>query len=132
MSTEVFTKIANNKGVKIFINEPQEIHLDMNMVEASLEMAVQNAVAESIKLRLKKLQSTGTDAQKVDFVMGEGEYFFPEDIELLASLSRKNIEAEQKCHKFCEVTYYVVCRCLGNSEQVCSDKARRICSIQCE
>lgn len=135
VTAQTFKSIAERKGVKISINEPLEIHLDMNMIEASLEMAIQNISNEQIKIRLRRLQETGTDAQKVDFVMGEGEYYFPEDIEMLASRSRANNglpAAEGNCFKVCEVTYYVVCRCLGNSEQVCFDKAKRICTIQCE
>lgn len=131
----VFQNIATAKGVSISINKPAEIHLDMNMIEASLDMAIQNSSSEPIKVRLRRLKSQGTDAQKVDFVMGEGEYHFPEDLEMLAKHSRKNngLEAATgKCFRFCEVTYYVICRCLGNSEQVCADKARRICTIQCE
>jgi hypothetical protein len=132
---EVFQEIAKNKGVPISLNERTPIHLDMNMIEASLDMAIRNARNGEIKEKLQRLRTTGSDSQKVEFVMGEGQYYFPEDIEMLAAASRRKVEFKDDdttCFKICEVTYYVVCRCLGNNEQACFDKARQICTIHCE
>lgn len=131
---EVFRKIAQTKGVGISINKSRAIHLDMNMIEASLDSAIANSVDPDITLRLKHLKASGSDAQKVDFVMGKGKYYFPDDIEMLAKLSRQSngaILEGRICEEVCHVTGYVLCRCLGNGEQECFDMWREICKIQC-
>lgn len=131
---EVFRNIADAKGVAISFNKPRAIHLDMNMIEASLDSAITSAVDEEIKVRLQQLRTNGTDAQKADFVMGNGKYYFPEDIEMLAKRSRETngkVEADDYCFEVCHVTGYVLCRCLGNGDQECRDMWREICRIQC-
>ena len=135
VTINTFMDIAHSKGKKISFDEPEPIHLDMDMVDASLKMAIQNAKSEIVKEKLIRLQEEGTDAQRVAFVMGEGTYYFPEDLERLAKMSRDASDGGANtmglCRRFCEVNNYTICRCLGNGDQACREFARNICTILC-
>jgi len=84
-----FRKIAADKQFK-FTFRPgtrparaptREMHLDMDMVRASLNNAIERARSQrltKIEERLQRLLTNGTAAQQVDFVLGSGtRYFFP-------------------------------------------------------
>ncbi len=137
-----FEAIANKKGKKItFLDESNKspradiskmptLHLDMDMVDASLEDAKKYAIAQnknSLVAKLEKLQLNGSDSDKVYFVHGTGTYFFSEDIAIMAEDSRKGgvVERVSICDNLC----YIVCRCLIDGDQICSRICRQICSI---
>lgn len=134
ITNDTFLEIANLKGKKIYFNEPEPIHLDMDMVDASLKMAIQNAKSLAVKEKLIRLQTDGTDAQRVDFVMGEGTYYFPEDLERLAKMSREaSAEGASTigvCRRICEINNYTICKCLGNGDQFCRDFAKKVCTFE--
>jgi hypothetical protein len=136
---DAFVKIAKAKGVKIFINQAppavaaakasaaNTLHLDMNMVRASIEDAIaktkQNA---SLNAQLTRLLRSGTPVQQVEFVMGTGRYYFPWDVEAAIADSGKAAAASIQC-TVCENVCHLVCSCLGNGDQYCQDKCRDIC-----
>jgi len=149
-----FEEIARRKGVTIsFDSSPRlaksdvsvakttapnnSIHLDMDMVEESLRNAIKRTGESgqlSIQGKLKQLLASGTDAEKVDFVLGSGTYYFPGDVELLAKLSRLSggRSAGVDCHKVCEFVYYWVCRCIQSRDhQECEETKREWCEIRC-
>lgn len=137
-----FREIATKKGAKFVVGSgdryrPQsqgsrEMHLDMDMVRASLDDAIrrtrkkgQTVIAE----KLERLRANGTAAQQVEFVLGSGDkYFFPEDVEKWAAMAEKN-----KFHSFgvvCDTVCYVICKCScwGPKEcvQECTERCREI------
>jgi hypothetical protein len=139
-----FEEIARRKGVPIHKGTfdtnsklpSSKIHLDMDMVEESIRSAITQARKTRqtlVQSKLERLLQAGTDAQKVEFVLGSGTYYFPEDIEILAKRSRlaggKSLEVD--CHKVCETIWYYICRCTG-SEQQCRTEARELCHIVCD
>jgi hypothetical protein len=137
-----FEEIARRKGVPIHTAQftakmtTDKIHLDMDMVEQSVRSAITQTQRTSQKLiqaKLERLLATGTDAQKVEFVLGSGTYYFPEDIENLAKLSRASggRELAVDCHRVCETVWYYICRCTGSAQQ-CRDEARELCHIVCD
>jgi hypothetical protein len=137
-----FEEIARRKGVPIHTAEFTEkitsdkIHLDMDMVEQSIRSAItqtQRTGQKRIQGKLEHLLANGTDAQKVEFVLGSGTYYFPEDIENLAKLSRASggRELAVDCHRVCETVWYYICRCTGSAQQ-CRDEARELCHIICD
>ena len=126
-----FIAIAKAKGATIAFNSikaqsnAQGVHLDMNMVQASINNAAARAKAagyQSIAAKLQRLGAVGTAAQKTDFVMGSGKYYFPEDIEKAGAQSGVHAMGIV-CHTF----WYLVCRCHGNNDQDCHDAARTVC-----
>jgi hypothetical protein len=134
---EPFKKIAKEKGVKIFINQPPPmkaltaLHLDMNMVKASLENAIERTKEKTaINQKLRQLLTTGTPVQQVEFVLGSGTYYFPEDVEQAIAQS-ENVSAQGAQCWVCENACSVVCSCLGNGDQYCRDKCRQVCHKYC-
>ena len=136
-----FEEIARRKGVKLFIKEFEDkidsnnIHLDMDMVEESLRSALRETAQSKqteIHERLQRLLQRGTDVQKVDFVLGSGTYYFPEDIDHVVRLSRASSgkPLELNCQRICETVWYTICRCTGNA-QWCRDETREVCRIVC-
>jgi hypothetical protein len=137
VTAETFTTIAKKKGVHITWqahnqqdHDKRQIHLDMNMINASLQLAIQNCVNTSIKEKLLRLQNNGTDVQKVEFVMGTGTYHFPEDIEML--VKHFNDDDNGTCQNICEIIAYTVCRCVELGDQVCQEVSRNICHVVCD
>jgi hypothetical protein len=142
---EPFEKIAKLKGSTIIFTASgakmtgNKIHLDMQMVEQSIRTAIkqtQISGQDLVRSKLEHLLVSGTDAQKVDFVLGSGTYYFPEDVEKLAALSRQagGKALEVDCHSVCEKVWTVVCYCrdLGRSTvQECKREARDFCHIVC-
>jgi hypothetical protein len=137
-----FEAIARRKGVKIHTTDftakiaTDNIHLDMDMVDESIRSAIkqtQKTGQTLIRTKLERLLATGTDAQKVEFVLGSGTYYFPEDIEKLAKLSRASggLALSVDCHKVCETVWYYICRCTGSAQE-CRDEARELCHIVCD
>lgn len=147
------TEVAKNKGAVIRFDEddaaldmaPEALHLDMNMVELSLEDAIQRTKGV-IQEKLKRLQAQGTDAQKVQFVYATDRYYFPEDLEKIAQNARgaSNLTSQpfkQDCEKVCND----VCRCVmpkprppapnqppgpePTNEQICKSICKWVCSI---
>lgn len=131
-----FRKIAKEKGVKlIFLDNEKvkaekmsEMHLDMDMVRASLRNAIDRAGAQglaTIREKLERLMSSGTAAQQIDFVLGPGrQYMFPEDVERLAAKA----EAD-KFHTFgivCGTFCWLACVCTGKYNQECRERCRDI------
>lgn len=153
-----FEEIARRKGVKISFEAPtaqsakstlvtatnasrtgEYIHLDMDMVEESLRNAIKrtrDAGQPSIPTKLEHLLKKGTDAEKVEFVLGSGTYYFPGDVEQLAKLSRqtggKSLESGG-CRRVCTIVYYLVCRCIQlRNDQECRETSREFCEIYCD
>jgi hypothetical protein len=152
-----FEEIARRKGVTIRFNAAvtqkaanstvaaesaaltgDSIHLDMDMVEESLRNAIKRtgeAGELSIQGKLKQLLETGTDAEKVDFVLGSGTYYFPGDVAQLAKLSRLSggrSVAGYDCRRICKFIYFLVCRCIQRrDEQECNETKREYCEIHC-
>ena len=138
-----FQEIARRKGVPIHMSAEftakmttDKIHLDMDMVEQSIRSAIaqtQRTNQKLIQSKLERLLASGTDAQKVEFVLGSGTYYFPEDIEKLAKLSRASggKELSVDCHRVCETVWYYICRCTGSAQE-CRDEAREFCHIVCD
>jgi hypothetical protein len=108
-----FEEIAKRKGVafrKVEFREmltTNQIHLDMDMVEQSLRSAItqtDRAGHKDAKGKLEWLLDKGTDAEKVEFVLGSGTYYFPGDVEKLAKLSRESGGKAMagNCNRECE------------------------------
>jgi hypothetical protein len=131
-----FKKIAKDKGVEISFGKPKEnrvrplseMHLDMDMVRASLDNAVERAKKENLTAileRLERLRAKGTAAQQVDFVLGSGnQYMFPEDVERVAAMAEKD-----KFHSFgvvCGSFCWLSCICTGKNNQECRERCRDI------
>lgn len=128
-----FEELALKQGTKITFNIPRPVQLSMDMVEASIQMAVQNLTNESIKQKLAHFAAHGTDAQKLNFVLSEGAYHLPDDLEQLAKTSKvpgEPPEIPPKCYRVCDVTWYVVCRFVGTVQE-CEEVARTICGYEC-
>ncbi len=133
-----FIAIAKAKGVPISFNAAassmkaegvQKIHLDMNMVNASIANATARAKAadeRELAAKLERLATQGTAKQKTDFVMGTGKYYFPEDIEKAVTMG-----ASASTEHVCRLVCYVVCTCVsgpnGANDQVCHEVCRQIC-----
>jgi hypothetical protein len=154
-----FNAIANRKGHPIHWDSPIEheefstsIHLDMNMVEASLDSAIHmfeketNSIndverrksRDSILISLKNLRSQGSTADKVRFVMTSGTYYFSEDLERMADSAESNDHRTSSiCKRVCEPVIYFVCRCIctpqpygQDCEQFCREMEKNVC--RCE
>lgn len=152
-----FEEIARRKGVKISFEAPvlasaehaasaaknasrngEYIHLDMDMVEESLRNAIKRTGAagqSSIQTKLKHLLQKGTDAEKVEFVLGSGTYYFPGDVDRLAKISRQaggKSLASGGCRRVCTPVYYLICRCIQlRNDQECRETSREFCEIYC-
>jgi len=138
-----FQEIAKRKGVsikKVAFREmmtTDQIHLDMDMVEQSLRSAItatDRTGQKDIKTKLEWLLAKGTDAEKVEFVLGSGTYYFPGDVERLAKLSRESggKATGENCRRVCEPVYYWVCRCIQTrNDQECRETSRIFCQIYC-
>ena len=59
-------------------------HFDMKVAEASIQDAINRAQEDRIKDKLRQLLDSGSDADKLQFVLGRGEYYFPYDLTRLA------------------------------------------------
>lgn len=153
-----FEEIARRKGVRISFEAAttagaghaavagkprarngEYIHLDMDMVEESLRNAIQRAGAAghwSIQAKLRHLLQRGTDAEKVEFVLGSGTYYFPGDIDRMAKLSRQaggRSLATGGCRRVCTTVYYLLCRCIQlRDDQECRETSREFCEIYCD
>lgn len=138
---EPFRKIAAAKGVKITMNASdamtaqavEALHLDMDMVRASLALAIRESRKgnSTITEKLERLARNGTPVQQVEFVMGTGTYYFPEDLEKALSAPAGRVEATGVQCVVCEWVCTTVCNCLGNGDQVCKDRCRNVCSKYC-
>lgn len=137
---EPFQKIAKAKGVKIFINQDRPsananevsvLHLDMNMVQASIENAIARTKDPELNQKLRRLLTNGTAVQKVEFVHGSGRYYFPEDMERAIAASTRAAAASDSTCWICHEVCTLVCNCLGNGDQYCKDKCREVCSRHC-
>lgn len=137
-----FIDIANRKGkqitfysVKVNKAAPDVIHLDMDMVRASLDNAIERSKKEDITWltpRLEYLRSHGTGAQQVDFVLGSGNrYFFPQDVEKLVALSENPVTAKSDCPLICRLFCWLACICTGDARQECTERCREVCSPKC-
>lgn len=138
-----FEDVARRKGYKFLTASTftakianDRIHLDMDMVDESIRSAIKQTDRSGQKMlheKLVRLLANGTDAQKVQFVLGSGTYYFPEDIEHLAKLSRESggRELSVDCHRVCETVWYYICRCTGDAQE-CRDEARELCHIVCD
>ena len=134
---EPFREIAKKKGAKLFANqEPpaaqkQTLHLDMDMVKASLENAIERTAGKpELNEKLRRLLSNGTAAQQVDFVLGTGTYYFPEDLEEVAKSGKIPVASGAQCW-VCENVCTLVCNCLGNGDQYCKERCRQVCRKYC-
>jgi hypothetical protein len=136
-----FREIAARKGAKFVLGpasraasangEPPKMHLDMDMVRASIDNAIartRKQGLEAIAARLERLRDKGTAAQQVDFVLGSGQkYFFPEDVEKWAEQAEKD-----KFHSFgvvCNTVCYTICKCscwFKDCTQECTERCREI------
>jgi hypothetical protein len=141
-----FEAIAKKKGVRIYINQdpptvaaagasrivPQALHLDMNMVRASIENAIARTKANQVlNQKLSRLLAGGTAVQQVEFVHGSGTYHFPEDIEHAIASAGKPLAASDAQCLTCLTVCWVVCTCQENSSQYCRDKCREVCTRHC-
>lgn len=141
MSTfDEFKKRAEEKGFKFRYNPenkfeietPSELHIDMVMVDLSIESAINNAKPTDLKQKLELLLKKGSNAQKIEFVYGTGSYYFPDDLEMIAQRSINETNDNKICQPVCEIVTRIVCRCLAKSnEQICSEIARNVCRIIC-
>lgn len=129
-----FQRIAERKGVKLVIGggesrrRPRRIHLDMDMIRASIENAISRAGKRrqlSIRRKLQRLLSKGTAAQKIEFVHGSGRYFFPEDLEKFAAASTK--KGGRTFGIGCRIFCFISCICLADFTQECREKCREVC-----
>jgi hypothetical protein len=138
---ELFIKIAKDKGVNVFFDQPapiqitalKELHLDMNMVRASIGIAIARTKTNNplISQKLARLLAQGTAVQQVDFVHGSGSYYFPEEVEAAIVQSESvHITEGVQCW-ICEPVCMTVCACLGNGDQYCKDKCRDVCHKYC-
>jgi hypothetical protein len=139
---EPFVKIAKAKNVKIFVNqdapvsamgEAGQLHLDMNMVRASLENAITRSEAKGQKRiaeKLRRLLDKGTPVQQVDFVHGGGTYYFPEDVEKAIADSGKPAAAGVQCW-VCNPVCYLVCTCQQKGDQYCKERCKQVCEKYC-
>lgn len=138
-----FREIAARKGAKYVFGSrklsaaksgaPLQMHLDMDMVRASLNNAIERTKKQkhyAISERLERLLANGTAAQQVDFVLGSGDkYFFPEDVETWAKMAEAN-----KFHSFgvvCDEVCFIICKCscwrrLEDCVQQCTERCRQI------
>ncbi len=121
-----FESALKSNGVPITFNSTTKLGVDIAVVDASIKMAILNTRTEAIRQKLERLLQNGTKAQRLEFVLGEGIYHFPEDLDMVAERDAPNL-----CHRFCEVTYFVVCSFTDNGEQVCRELARNICTFEC-
>lgn len=135
-----FKKRAEEKGFKfrynpeniLEIEAPSELHIDMIMVDLSIESAINNVKSIDLKEKLQVLLRNGTNAQKIEFVYGTGSYYFPEDLEMIAQRAINETNDNKICQPVCEIVTRIVCRCLAKSnEQICSEIARNVCRIIC-
>ena len=138
-----FVKIANAKRVRIHVNKAPPttpvaagggaLHLDMNMVRASLENAIARTRSQKeINAKLRRLLARGTAVQQVEFVMGSGTYYFPEDVEkAITESQRVGVKQSGGQCWVCENVCWLVCTCLENSEQYCREKCRQVCRKYC-
>lgn len=146
---EPFREIAKKKGVEITFLESgksrtthemsstDEIHLDINMVEQSIRNAIERtgkSGQKTIQAKLERLLQSGSDSQKVDFVFGSGTYYFPEDIEVMAAISRKDpLFSKSKCHKVCDNVCWMACMCIPKTKsQECSERCKQVCQVVCD
>jgi len=137
-----FEEIARRKGVEIRLAkfeskiDDKKIHLDMDMVEESIRCAINETkrTGKTItQAKLERLLKDGSDPEKVQFVLGSGTYYFPEDIKQIAKLSRESggKPLNLDCHRVCETVWYYICRCTGSAQE-CRDEARELCHIVCD
>jgi len=108
------------------------LHLDMNMVRASIENAIARTKQKpELNKKLQRLLGNGTAVQQVEFVHGSGKYYFPEDLEkAIAQSQNVNASSDAQCW-VCENVCTVVCNCLGNGDQYCKDKCKEVCHKYC-
>lgn len=132
-----FREIAARKGAKFVYGSARrlpkagarmQMHLDMDMVRASIDNAIARTKLPAIKERLERLRSQGTAAQQVDFVLGSGKsYFFPEDVERWAALAEENKFATFGV--VCDTVCHVICKCFCNDKdcvQQCQEDCHNI------
>jgi hypothetical protein len=129
-----FREIAARKGAKFLYGSAKRLpmdgsrmkmHLDMDMVRASIDNAIARTKVPAIKERLERLRSKGTAAQQVDFVLGSGKnYFFPEDVERWAALAEENKFATFGV--VCNTVCYLICKCFCNDKD-CVQQCNQDC-----
>ena len=139
---EPFKKIAAAKKVKIHFGEktadaakrPEGLNLDMDMVRASLALAIRDTRQKgALKLadKFDRLSKSGSPVQQVEFVIGTGTYYFPEDIQRAISAPEKVAEKVGLtcwvCHQVCSI----VCGLNEMGDRVCEEKCRDVCHNDC-
>lgn len=120
-----FIAIAKAKGAKISFDgvkrtsSAENVHLDINMVNASIDNAAARAKRagyDRLAGKLQRLRERGSAAQKTDFVMGSGKYYFPEDVQ------QGLAKAELSSHSYtCVGVCFIVCVCKGGGIQECAE-----------
>lgn len=114
-----FEKLAKKKGMSIkSIQSPDkklqtdnEVHIDLDLMDLSIEDAIRNAVKmkeKEIIEELKYLLKNGTVGEKLEFVFGEGNYIFPRNL-------KEFNNAKAKRH-----IYTLVCTLVGFLQCFCS------------
>ncbi|MGF1506982.1 MAG: UvrB/UvrC motif-containing protein [Anaerolineae bacterium] len=126
---EAFLEIALNRGVEISFNEPDTILLDMNLIAISIRNAIQRCESDRVAEKLRELLEAGTDADRISFVMGDGTYYFPNDLQAIAESSRHG-EGEA-CQYFAEYVCFTVCETRPDGSHDCADKCRKVVDIVC-
>jgi hypothetical protein len=151
MEKQAFESIAVTKGSRIHwdveIPQTEEFHLDLNMIDASLDAAIvrlrRAAIRESqhtILHSLEQLRANGSYADRVDFVFGKGPYYFRDGIDrVVESAFRNEHRTSGVCHTVCEIITYPVCRCVcvmlygvRDCDQYCTDRSRSVCRMVCD
>jgi hypothetical protein len=139
-----FTEIAKRKNKKITFGSAlsaktehidDTLHLDMDMVEESIRNAVARTQRDGktiIADKLQRLLDGGADSEKIEFVLGSGTYYFPEDLNRAAQIARTSSDAtNDRCRKVCDNVCWMVCKCVTGGEQQCGERCRQICSVVC-
>jgi hypothetical protein len=156
-----FQQIADKKSHKIswvdenlpkisddeVLGQDDEIHLDLNMLNLSITIAIErlneaDIISEARNLTAKKLQKlleSDDDAEKANFVFGSSTYYFREDLQMMSAQAQSDeFLTSKNCQRVCELISYPVCRCLckkvnaGDCEQICREMSRTVCSIICD
>ena len=105
---------ASTKGLRVSFQSEGAAVFDFDLIDTILDGLASAATNPTIKDRLKALRDGGTDAHKVAFFLSEGTYYFPEDIEEMARLSRGFTGGSPHVEGLCSWAYEIlettVCR----------------------
>jgi hypothetical protein len=132
-----FAAVAKAKGVKLTfeqagakaMNAPRSGRLDADTIDTSIAVAANRADKagySDIAAKLRRLASTGTSAQKTEFLMGSGKYYFPEDIQKSASVHATAVTCRDVC------TFLCMClTCQSPVDHCCQEVCRQVCRQIC-